>query len=315
MPEPIADPQWPVVRRVAVQALVAGVVFFLAKIGVFAYTNSAAVLADALESTVNVVAAGAMLYTLWLSNRPPDREHPYGHGKAEFLAVALEGSMILLAGTLIIVTAFERLFSPPVPRRLDVGIYSLGIIALCGAALGVYVLWQGRRYRNIVLIADGKHLITDVVTTVGVIVGLILVHATGMNWLDPLLAMLVAGYILFTGWRLLRESMSGLMDGADVEDQAVVSAILDDEIAGGAILGYHKVRSRHSGAFHWVDMHLQVEPGMSVRQSHDIASRIEHRIEQALGRCDATAHMEPWDGQSAPGPPRAVTSPPAPASP
>ncbi len=312
MPDPVADPQWPLVKRVAVQALGAGVLLFLAKLAVFGVTNSAAVLADALESTINVVAAGAMLYTLWLSNRPPDANHPYGHGKAEFLAVALEGSMILLAGTLIIITAFERLFDPPAPQRLDLGIVALGVISLIAGALGVYVYAQGKRNRNMVLVADGRHLITDLITTLGVIAGLALVRATGLNWLDPLLAILVAAFILFTGWRLLRDSMGGLMDQTDPSDEATVRRILDEAIADGSIKAYHKVRMRHTGAFHWVDMHLEVDPALTVLASHGIASAIERRIEGALGAADATAHVEPWEGANEGG---GVTSPPEPASP
>ena len=299
MPDPVADPQWPIVRRVAVQALGAGVIFFLAKLAVFAVTDSAAVLADALESTINVVAAGAMLYTLRLSNRPPDHNHPYGHGKAEFLAVALEGSMILLAGAMIVITAFRRLADPPIPVRLDAGMMALAAITVAGAALGVYVLGMGRRHRSIVLIADGKHLITDVLTTLGVLAGLLLVRVTGMVWIDPLIAIAVAVFILLTGWRLLKQSMGGLMDETDPDDMATIRRILDEEIAAGEIRAYHKVRARHTGAFHWVDMHLQVEPTLTVRESHALASRIEKRIEAALGAADATAHVEPWEPEHA----------------
>lgn len=302
MPDPTPDPAFPIVRRVALRALGAGVLFFIAKLIVYALTNSAAVLSDALESTINVVAAGAMLYTLWLSNRPPDESHPYGHGKAEFLAVALEGSMILLAGALIIISAAGRLFDPPPLRRLDAGLIGLAVIAVAGGAIALYVLHQGKRHRSMVLTADGKHLLTDLLTTVGVIAGLLLVRLTGYAWLDPLIALAVAGFIFFTGWRLLRESTGGLMDQSDANDLRIIADILEREAASGAIRGFHKVRARHTGAFHWVDFHIQVDPSMSVERSHAIASRIEGWIEEALGQADATAHVEPASGVTSPAP-------------
>lgn len=302
LPDPAPDPAFPLVRRVALRALGAGVLFFVSKLTVFALTNSAAVLSDALESTINVVAAGAMLYTLWLSNRPPDDSHPYGHGKAEFLSVALEGSMILLAGVLIIVSAAGRLFSPPTLQRLDAGLIALTAISVAGGAVALYVLMQGRRHGAMVLIADGKHLLTDLITTLGVILGLLLVRWTGLMWLDPLLALGVAAFILYTGWRLLQESMGGLMDETDPRDATTIDRILSEEVASGAIRGYHKVRARHTGAFHWVDMHLQVDPGLTVQESHDLASRIEDRIERALGKADATAHVEPYTPATSPAP-------------
>ncbi len=295
MPEPTPDPAWPHTRRVATHALLAGVFFFLSKLAVYALSGSAAVLSDALESTVNVAAAAAMLYTLWLSNRPPDESHPYGHGKAEFIAVALEGSMILLAGVLIILTAVKRLLAPPPLLHLDAAILALAAISLLSGLLGYYVLRQGRRHDAMVLVADGKHLLTDLATTLAVILGLVLVRLTGLLWLDPLLALSVAAFILYTGWRLLRESAAGLMDESDPDDIARISAILDDERAQGAIHGHHKLRARHTGAFHWIDFHIQVNPALTVAQAHDLASRIEHRIEQAFppDSANATAHIEP----------------------
>lgn len=295
MPEPTPDPAWPHTRRVATHALLAGVFFFLSKLAVYALSGSAAVLSDALESTVNVAAAAAMLYTLWLSNRPPDESHPYGHGKAEFIAVALEGSMILLAGVLIILTAVKRLIEPPPLLHLNAAIVALFAISALAGLLGFYVLRQGKRHDSMVLIADGKHLLTDLATTLGVVIGLVLVRATGLLWLDPVVALCVAAFILFTGWRLLRESAAGLMDETDPQDIARISAILDDEREQGAIQGHHKLRARHTGAFHWIDFHIQVNPSLTVAQAHDLASRIEHRIEQAFppDSANATAHIEP----------------------
>ncbi len=293
MPDPGVDPQWPAVRRVVMTAIGAGALMVLAKFAVFLLTGSAAALSDALESIVNVVAASVALYTLWLSNKPADRDHPYGHGKAEFMAVALEGGLVFTAGLGIGYEAVRRLIEPQELTRLGVGLIANAVIGVFALLLALYVLRAGKRLENTVLIADGKHLMTDVLTTAGVLVGFVLVRLTGIARIDSALALLFAGVILWTGFRLLHRSIDGLMDRTDPEDFALVDNILDEEQKAGRIAGRHKVRVRRQGTFRWVDMHLQVNPELTVRESHALASRIEHRIEEALGRANATAHVEP----------------------
>ncbi len=269
------------------------------KLLVFAVTNSAVVLSDALESIINLVAAGVMLFTLRLANRPPDAEHHYGHGKAEFMAVAFEGALVLLAAAGIALEAVRRVSAPPALGNLGRGAAMLGGVALLSLGLGVFVLMAGRRHRQQVLIADGKHLIADVASTLVGLGGLLAVRWTGIAWIDPLLALVIAGVIVVTGARLMWESIGWLMDKADPEAARVISAILDEEVKSGAILGHHKVRCRRSGGFQWVEMHLQVAPDLSVRAGHDVASRIEGRIERALGKANATAHVEPAEAGKA----------------
>ena len=167
-----------------------------------------------------------------------------------------------------------------------------------GAALGLFVYVAGRRYDNQVLLADAQHLLTDVLTTAGVWVGLLATHLSGRAWLDPLVAIAVAGVISVSSVRLLRSAIDGLMDRSDPEDDRLVKRILDEEVSAGKILGYHKVRHRHTGAFHWVDMHLQVTADLTVAEGHDLASRIERRIEKSLELANATAHIEPWSDTS-----------------
>lgn len=295
MPEPQPSPALPRIRKVAIHALIAGVVIMLLKFGVFWVTDSAAVLADALESIINLVAAIMMIYTLWLSARPVDRDHPYGHGKIEFMAVGLEGWMILLAGLTIGFEGVRRLIYPPelVMSRLSIGTWMLAGVAILVLALGAYVWHMGKKYDSQVLIADGKHLLTDALSTFGGLTGLILVQLTGNMRLDPIIAIVLAAIILFTSWRLLWQGIHGLMDRTDPEDDAIIRKILDDAVASKRIQGYHKVRHRHTGAFHWVDMHLQLDGDMTVRQSHEIASEIEGQIERQLGQANASAHVEP----------------------
>lgn len=316
MPEPDADPNEMLIQRVALHAILAGVVITAMKFTVFWWTNSVAILSDALESIINIVAAGVMGYSLWLSNRPADKKHPYGHGKAEFLAVGMEGWLILFAGLLIAIEAVRRLFTGAEVTHLGSGLWMLSGIGLVSAALASYVWLSGRQYQCEPLIADGKHLMADVVSTAGVLIGLILVRWTQWQWLDSVVAILVAGLCMFISWRLLWKSIQGLMDVSDPDDDQTIRAILDDEKRNGRIQGYHKVRHRHNGAFHWIDMHLHVDGTMNVADSHALASRIERRIETRLGRANATAHVEPYDIQKdfTPAPAeRAPAHPPDPA--
>lgn len=280
----------------AVTALVAGSALMLLKFGVFWVTDSAAALSDALESVINVVAAGVMLYSLRVANRPADATHPYGHGKAEFMAVAFEGAMILLAGLTIAFEGVRRLVEGRAPRQVDLGLVLVAVVGALAAGLAYYVWRSGVRLGSAALVADGKHLLTDAVSTLGVLIALALVRITGWWWLDPAAALLLAAAILMTSWRLLGDSINALMDRVDPDDERVVREILDDEVARGAILGHHKARTRRNGRFCWVDMHIQVDAGMSVAEGHELASRIEHRIEEALGEGNATAHVEPGEG-------------------
>lgn len=295
MPDPAPHPDHQAQQRVAVNALIAGVVIMLLKFGVYSYTNSAAVLSDALESVINIVAAAFMLYSVWLSNRPADRDHPYGHGKVEFMVVGLEGWLILLAGLAIVYSSVSRIWTGEAPEHLAVGSGLLFGIGILGSALAFYVWSSGKQYQSDSLIADGKHLFADVASTMGVFLGLLLVQYTGWGWLDPFIALVISGVVFYTSWQLLWKGISGLMDRLDLRDDQAVRSILDDEVSKGTIKGYHKLRLRHSGAFHWVDVHLQVDGDMTVRDSHALVSKIEYRIEQMLGegQANATAHVEP----------------------
>ncbi len=293
MPEPQPDPHLPAIKRVALHSVMAAGAIMLLKLGVFALTNSAAVLSDALESIINVASASFLLYTIWLSNQPADRKHPYGHGKIEFMAIGLEAWLILIAGIVIAVEAVRRFISPVEVQKPTLGVWLLAGIGVACAAIAAYVWHAGRNYDNAALRAHGKHLMTDLASTVGVLIGLLLVRYTGKTWLDPLFAIVMAALILFASWKLMWQSIHGLMDRIDDKDDSEIRAILDDEVAAGEIMSYHKVRHRHSGSFHWVDMHLQFPAQMTVRDAHAIASRIEGRIEQHLGQANATSHVEP----------------------
>lgn len=300
MPTPQAHPQWPRIRNVATNAIIFGVAITIFKFAIFFYTNSVAVLSDALESIVNIVAAVMMLFTVRLANMPADENHPYGHGKVEFLAVGCEALLIFTAGVIIAYEAIDRLRFPlPLEdKQLALGLWLLALVAVISAGLAYYIYSAGKRYDSVTLVADGRHIFTDVASTIGIIVGLYLAKTTGWAWLDPVVAMIMATFILITSWKLMRQSIHGLMDRQDPEDVRTISQILDDEIAKGSIYSYHHLRHRHSGAFHWVDVHLQIDSQLTIEQGHTLGSRIEYRIEQTLGQGNATAHLEPHHADS-----------------
>ena len=294
--------------RVALVAVLVGVVILALRFIAYGITGSAAVLSDALEAIINIVTASVALFSVRLSSLPADEEHPFGHGKVEFLALGFEGGMIFAAGCSIAYVGVRRLAWPAPPlQNLDIGTGLVAGIGALVAALAAYVYISGRRHHSAVLVADAKHLATDVLTSFGVAVGLLLVKWTGHAWLDPVIALVLAALIFTTSWPLLREAADGLMDHTDTQDRAVVCALLDDEVRRGRIYGYHKVRVRYTGNFHWIDMHLQVDPFLTVRQGHALASDIEYRVEQAVGPATkASAHIEP---------PEAADPPPAPGAP
>jgi cation diffusion facilitator family transporter len=282
------------------------------KFAAYYITGSAAVFSDALESVVNVLASGFAAYSLWLAHQPADAMHPYGHGKIEFLSAGFEGGMILLAALVIAYRASEALIQGPQIQQIGWG---FALITSAGAVNGL-VGWQlmrlGRRTESAALAADGWHLMTDALTSAAVVVALGLVHLTGDVLIDPIAALLVAGYIGWTSIGLLHRSSAGLMDEQDQSDERLIRGILDSHVGLAGveprICNYHKLRHRHSGRYHWIDFHLLVPADWDVRRGHAAASTIEHEIEQVLGG-DATAHLEPCDDAACPGCGQATVEP------
>ena len=262
------------------------------KAGAWWLTGSVALLADALESVVNLATALAALAAVRFAARPADANHPYGHAKAEYFSAVLEGVLILLAAALILHEAWSAFLAPRAPEASVIGM----LIAIIATAINAGWAWQlarrGRALRSPALLADATHLWSDVVSSTAVIFGVGLVFATGLLWLDPLLAALTAINIIVSGWRLLRGSVGGLMD------EAVPPALLDRiralvaSHADGAIEA-HDMRTRHAGRFTFVEFHLVVPGDMSVRDAHDICDRIEAALKAELDAAIITIHVEP----------------------
>jgi cation diffusion facilitator family transporter len=255
-------------------------------------TGSVGLLSDALESFVNLAGALMALAMLSLAATPADDDHAYGHGKAEYFSSAFEGFLILVAAVSIAYAAGERLLKPQPLEAVGFGLAVSVVASLINLATGWILLGVGRKYRSITLEADAQHLLTDVWTSVGVIVGVGLVWLTGWLWLDPAIAMLVAANIVWTGWQLLRRSAAGLMDVSIGENEmSAINAVLDGYRQQG--LDFHALRTRQAGSRAFITLHVLVPGGWTVQQGHDWSERIEADIRVAVSNVHVTTHLEP----------------------
>ena len=280
------------VRAGRLSLLVGGLVFS-GKLAVYELTGSTAVFSDAMESVVNVAAGALLLYSLVIASRPADRDHPYGHGKVEFFSAGVEGALIAMAAGLILFQATRELILGPELRRLDVGAAGIALLTAVNALLGLHLIRVGRRTRSDALVADGHHLLTDVLTSVAVVVGLIAVQLTGLVVLDPLIAIAVALNILRVGWRLLRGAVGGLMDEADESLLAPVCSALDARRESWWI-DIHSLRTWRSGAIQHTDLHVAVPRYFDADRLHRINHEVSEVILGATGHPgDVIIHFDP----------------------
>jgi cation diffusion facilitator family transporter len=292
-------------RRYAWLSIAAAALIILLKAYAYWITASVGLLSDALESVVNLVAACAMLVALTIAARPADEDHPYGHDKAEYFSSGLEGGLILIAAAGIAVAAIDRLLHPRAIEQMGVGLGISAAASIVNFVVARVLLAAGRQHDSITLEADAHHLMTDVWTSAGVIVGVGAVALTGWAWLDPAVALAVAANIVWTGLDLLRRSALGLMDTAlPAEELAVIHAVLEQHQAGG--MRYHALRTRRSGARRFVSMHVLVPGAWTVRRGHDVAESIERKVRERLANTTITIHLEPledpraWDDDGIP---------------
>ena len=255
-------------------------------------TGSAALYSDALESTVNVAASLLAFGAIRLAAKPPDADHPYGHDKVEFFAAVIEGALIIVAALLILHEAWNT-WSHPVPLQAPwLGLALIGLASVLNMAWAAVLLRNGRRHSSAALTADGRHLLGDVVTSVGVILGLSLAVVTGVQELDPLLAAATALWVLVSGLRVLWVSVGGLMDAAPPTDVVDRIRTLVGEHATGAIEA-HDLRMRHTGKVTFLEFHLVVPGDMRVADAHAICDRIEIALRDEMGGMTVTIHVEP----------------------
>jgi cation diffusion facilitator family transporter len=279
-------------------SIAAAVVTIALKSLAYLLTGSVGLLSDALESVVNLVAAVLALIALTAAAKPADDRHHFGHGKAEYLSAGAEGVMIVVAAGLIVYTAIERLFNPRPLEELGIGLaVTLGATAINGL-VGLVLLRQGRRHRSMALVADGKHLMTDVYTSVGVIVGVGLVAITGWLPLDSMVALAVGANILWTGFILIRNAGRGLLDHAlpDEDGQRVVGVLRTfvDRYPAGE-LEFHGLQTRESGRDRFVSVHVLVPGSWSVNAAHDLVEEVEAAISAELPNVQVHTHLEPLE--------------------
>jgi len=258
-------------------------------------TGSTAIYSDAAESVVHLFATGFASFSLWYAATPPDTNHPYGHGKISYFASAVEGGLILVAAVLILWTAVQDLLTGTDLQRMDLGLAVLVGLTAVNFALARYLIRTGRETNNIVLVSNGQHVMTDMWTSLGVVVGVALVWLTGVTWLDPAVAILVAVNILWMAGRLIRRSVVGLMDQADADATRSILDALAKAKRNELIADYHQVRHRRTGDRVWVEYHLMFPGTMSIDDAHARSHEVEDRIDALFPDDDVhvTAHLEP----------------------
>ena len=279
-------------EKIAIGSILVGLVVLALKTFAWWLTGSVALMSDAMESIVNVATAVAALIAIRIAARPADRDHPYGHHKAEFFSAVLEGVMIITAALLILREAWQGFLAP---KMLDAPLEGL---LVNGSASVLNALWcwvlisRGRRLRSPALVADGHHLLSDVISSGGVVLGVALAVVTGWAVLDPALAALVAVNILWSGWKVMTSSLSGLMDEAVADDTlAGIRATISDNATGA--IEAHDLRTRHAGPRIFIDFHLVVDGQTTVETAHDICDRIEQALKTTVPGSMITIHVEP----------------------
>lgn len=281
-------------RRYAWLSISAAVATIVLKSTAFILTDSIGLLADALESSANLLAAIVALIVLTVAAQPPDEEHVYGHGKAEYFASGVEGTLIFVAAITIGISAIFRFINPQPLEQIGIGLIISVIASMLNLVVARVLLRAGRQYRSITLEADAKHLMTDVWTTAGVLIGVIAVALTGWERLDPLIALAVALQILVSGFKLLRSSISGLLDAALPQDEiSTIVEILERYSQDG--VQFHALRTRQSGVQRFMEVHVQVPGTWSVQRGHSLLEDIDHDVRKALNPIAVSTHLEPLE--------------------
>lgn len=280
-------------RAVMIISVAASILIGVSKFFAFLITGSTAVLSDALESIINIVASGFALSSVVIAAKPPDVSHPYGHGKVEFFSAGFEGALIVVAAGCIIWKALPGIYNPKLLPNLDVGLLLLFGTGIANLILGLFLVRAGRRTRSSAVIADGKHILTDFYTSLGVVAGLLLVRQTGWLWMDGAIACLVALNILVTGTRLVRESFSRLMDASDPELLDQITQTIA-KYRKQKWIDIHNLRAWRSGERIHVDFHLILPRDLSLEEAHNEVSEIEKLLQREVaGMGDALIHAEP----------------------
>jgi cation diffusion facilitator family transporter len=276
-------------------SLAIGILVFLLKLLAWQLTKSVALYSDALESIVNIVGAFVAVIAVRIAAEPPDWNHPWGHAKAEYLSAVTEGVLVAVAAVAIIHEAWQRFFSPVPIESFGIGAGVSLLATVINGGLGLYLIRTGKRVRSPAISADGTHILTDVITTVGVLIGITVAKVTGWWVLDPIIAAILAVNITWAGWRILRDSIGGLMDEAiPPETQKQIGEAVEKTLH--AEYRFTALRARRAGAHTFVELNLLVPGSMSVDESHEITNRIEEAVETVAPGANVVVHVEPIEG-------------------
>lgn len=274
-------------------SLAVSLISLVLKLSGYWITSSTTALSDAAESVIHVLAVGFVYYGLWLSTKPADEKHLYGHERVEFLSVGIEGAVITLAGIFIIYQAIENYLLGYNLRELVTGVYLIGGAGLLNLALGSYLLKVGREEQNMIVLSNAKHTLTDVWTSAGAVATLLIITFTDYAILDSIVAGLLAFYIMYEGFKLLKYSVDGLMDSRDPEYDEAIRSELSKELPG-AMIDVHNLRHRSTGNTTWIEMHSVFKQNVSLEKAHDDATLLEKRLINAItGDVIVTIHLEP----------------------
>jgi len=283
----------PSLVRYAWLSVGAALATIILKFSAFFITGSVGLLSDALEGIVNLVAAFVALMTLKVVEQPPDQTHEYGHDKAGYFSAGIEGTLIVVAAVTILFTSINRLLNPQPIEQGGIGLFIAGLAAVINLFVGQILLRTGKEHRSITLEADGHHLMSDVWSSVGVIVGVGLAVISGIEWIDPAIAMLVGIKIGWEGIKILRRSMAGLMDTAMPADERTILENILDRYQEREGIEWHGLRTRQSGALSFVDVHVLTPPDWTVQQAHDLIEVLELDIAEQLPGATVNTHIEP----------------------
>ena len=280
--------------RFAWLSIAAGVVTLTMKAGAALMTGSVGLLSDAAETVVNLIAAIVALMALHVAIQPPDENHPYGHSKAEYFSAIVEGIMIFVAAVFIVYTAIERLIHPQPLERIGIGLIISVLASAVNGVVAYVLIKNGHKHDSATLLADGKHLTTDIITSAAVLLGVGLVAITHLPWLDPVVALLAGVNIMWTGFRLIRDSVNSLMDYALPEaEAATLNNILDANTTPE--VSFHAIRTRVAGSRHFAAFHVLVPGDWTVKHGHDVTEDLIDTIVTRLPNLRIDAHLEPRD--------------------
>lgn len=273
--------------------LITSVVLFIVKVAAWYQTESVAILSDALESVVNIVAALIGLYSIVLSFKPRDKEHPYGHGKIEYITSAMEGVLIAVAGLLILYEAIKKLVSPRELNSLNSGITLIAISLVVNFSLGIYAIRKGKKYHSSVLQAAGQHTITDAYSSLGILIGIFIIHLTGFNWLDSIIAIIISVIIFYNAYKIIHKSIFAIMDGYD-ENLVSTLIVLLNKYRQHHWIDIHNLRVINYAGFYHIDCHLTVPHYITVEEAHAIQDELIQLVKiQFNKQVEFFIHIDP----------------------